>query len=89
MIFSKLIESSKGLPELTRIKRIERIRNIFKANIGKKITINYYARFESCSVNYKTTGIIKECFAIQNVIVQTKNDLEIIDIYYIIDYSFY
>jgi len=89
MIFSKLIENSKGLQKLTRAELIKKIRDIFKASIGKKITINHYVRFESCSVNYKTTGIIKECFAIQNVIIQTENDLEIIDIHYIIDYGFH
>ena len=88
MIFSKLI-IQKEPPALTRIERIEKVKNILKANIGKEITINFYIIWETKSVNYKTTGIIIECFGFQDVIIKTENNIEFINIRYIIDYSFH
>lgn len=86
MIFSQLIKEQTPI-KLTRIQRIERTKNIFKANIGKKIMINHYMRYETTSVNYQTIGIIDALYGLQDVIIQTEDRREIIDINKIIGYT--
>lgn len=84
--YAKLIQNPKS-KTVTKVERIERTKNIFKSNIGKKIMINYYVKFETMNVNYSITGIIESLHGLQDVIIKTEQGKEIIDINYIVGYT--
>jgi len=58
------------------LSELKRQKAIFNANIGRKVTINYYIKWESKTVNYKITGIVVDGH--QDVIIKTKNGTEFI-----------
>lgn len=72
---------------MNRINYVKKLQKVLNENIGKKITVNFYTRFESNTLNETITGIIKKCFGTEDVIINTENGDEFINIYHIIGYS--
>jgi len=71
-----------------RINYVKKLQEIFNNNIGKKIIVNYYVRFETCTKHFTIKGIITKCFGLEDVIINTEeNGNEFVNIYSIMGYT--
>lgn len=72
---------------MTRVEHVEKLKKVFKQNIGKKIELNHYIRYESSTINEVITGTIEKCFDLEDLLVKTNKGIEFINIYHIVGYS--
>lgn len=85
--YATLKTSNPKQKPLNKVEYVNKLNKIFNSNLGKKIELTYYTRFESSTITEITKGTIEKCIGGDSLIIRKENDFEIINILNIIGYT--